>query len=68
MKTSNPYGANYTVKVPPDTISAQNRQAAGKAKARYPHGEAQPVDSQMRGGKGPMKTRALTPDSSPAGS
>jgi hypothetical protein len=68
MKTSNPYGANYDVKVPPETIAAQNKQAAGKAKARYPNGEAQPVDSQMKGGKGPMKIRALTPDSSPTGS
>lgn len=68
MKTSNPYGANFKVKVPPETISAQDSQAAGKAKARYPHGEAQPVNSQMGGGKGPMKTRALTPGSSPTGS
>jgi hypothetical protein len=66
--TSNPYGANFNVKVPPETITAQNSQASGKAKARYPNGEAQPVDSQAKGGKGPMKTRALTPGSSPTGS
>lgn len=67
MKTSNPYGANYPVKVPPETISAQDRQAAGKAKARYPHGEGQPVASKANT-SGPMKTRALTPGSSPSGS
>lgn len=67
MKTSNPYGANYPIKVPPETISAQDRQAASKAKARYPHGEAQPVDNKSMT-SGPMKTRALTPGSSPTGS
>ena len=34
MKTSNPYGANYAVKVPPETVSSELSKASGKAKAR----------------------------------
>jgi hypothetical protein len=67
MKTSNPYGANYPVKVPPETISAQDKQASGKAKALYKSGTLS-ADVTNGGGKGPMKTRALTPGSSPTGS
>ena len=32
MKTSNPYGANYRVKVPPETIQKEQSQASGKAR------------------------------------
>ena len=59
MKTSNPYGANDTVKVPPETISSEMSQAKSKAKARYPH---KPLGiSQSNGQAGKMKTRAYTP-------
>lgn len=66
MKTSNPYGANYTVKVPPETIQAETSQAKGKAKARYPHPPLQP--DQNNGQQGKMKRPAYTPGTSPAGS
>jgi hypothetical protein len=66
MKTSNPYGANYAVKVPPETIQKEMSQASGKAKARYPH---TPLGvSQANGQAGKAKVRALTPGTSPAGS
>lgn len=68
MKTKNPYGANDMVKVPPDTIENEMKQAGMKAKARYPH---KPLGtSQMNGemGKMGMKGRALTPGSTPSGS
>ena len=66
MKTSNPYGANYTVKVPPETIQAETSQAKGKARARYPHTPLQPEQSNGEAGK--MKRRALTPGTLPTGS
>jgi hypothetical protein len=66
MKTSNPYGANYQVKVPPETIQAEQSQANSKAKARYPHTPLSPSTKNNEAGK--MKTRALTPGTSPAGS
>ena len=66
MKTSNPYGANYQVKVPPETIQKEMSQASSKAKARYPHTPLGP--SQKNGEAGKMKTRAYTPGTSPAGS
>lgn len=66
MKTSNPYGANDTVKVPPETIQAEMRQAGGKAQARYP---SKPLGtSQKNGEMGKCKTRALTPGTTPTGS
>ncbi len=66
MKTSNPYGADDTVKVPPDTIQSEMKQAGGKAKARYPH---TPLGISTKNGEaGKVKTRALTPGTSPAGS
>jgi hypothetical protein len=66
MKTSNPYGANYPVKVPPETISAEMSQAGSKAKARYPH---KPLGiSQANGEAGKMKRPAMTPGTSPSGS
>jgi len=66
MKTSNPYGASDSVKVPPETIQAEMRQASGKATARYP---SQPLGiSQKNGESGKCKTRALTPGTSPTGS
>lgn len=66
MKTSNPYGANYNVKVPPETISSEMSQAGSKAKARYPHAPLSP--SQKNGEAGKMKRAAYTPGTSPAGS
>lgn len=66
MKTSNPYGANYTVKTPPETIQKEQSQASGKAKARYPHTPLGP--SQKNGEAGKMKRPAYTPDTTPAGS
>ena len=65
-KTSNPYGADYEVKVPPETIETANSQAKGKARARYPHKPLMP--EQTSGEKGKMKTRAYTPGAKPAGS
>lgn len=65
MKTSNPYGADYPVKVPPDTIQAEQAQAKGKAKARYPH---KPLGvNQTNGEAGKMKRPAYTPGG-PSGS
>ncbi|MBS0367667.1 MAG: hypothetical protein JSS57_00555 [Proteobacteria bacterium] len=67
MKTSNPYGANYQVKVPPETINSEMSQAGGKAKARYPSG----TPSNQPGGGGSTSgsfKRAYTPGTSPAGS
>lgn len=66
MKTSNPYGANYDVKVPPETINSEQSQAKSKAKARYPD---KPLSNQPGGGgKTSGKfTRAYTPGG-PAGS
>lgn len=66
MKTSNPYGANYQVKVPPETIQSEMSQAKGKATARYPHTPLSP--SQANGTMGKMKTRAMTPGTLPTGS
>lgn len=59
MKTSNPYGAGMSVKLPPETISSQTSAASGKAKARYPH---TPLGtSQANGSAGKMKKAAYTP-------
>ncbi len=66
MKTKNPYGANYQVKVPPETIQSEMSQAGSKAKARYPHTPLSP--SQENGQSGKMKRPAYTPGTSPAGS
>ena len=66
MKTSNPYGANYDVLVPPSTIEKEMSQAKGKAVARYPH---TPIPNQPGGNaktSGPFK-RAYTPGG-PSGS
>ena len=65
MKTSNPYGANDTVKVPPETISSEQSQAKSKAKARYPSKPLMP--SQANGQMGKMKRPAYTPGG-PSGS
>ncbi len=66
MKTSNPYGANDTVKVPPETIQSEMKMAGSKAKARYPH---KPLSTSTKNGEaGKVKTRALTPGTSPSGS
>lgn len=64
--TKNPYGANYTVKVPPETIQAEASQANSKAKARYPHTPLGPSQANSEAGK--MKRPAYTPGTSPAGS
>ena len=66
MKTSNPYGMNIPVKVPPETISKEMSQASGKARARYPHTPLGPGQSNGEAGK--MKRPAYTPDTTPAGS
>ena len=66
MKTSNPYGANYTVKSPPETIHNEQSKAASKAKARYPHPPLGP--GQANGQAGKMKRPAMTPGTSPTGS
>ena len=66
MKTSNPYGANYQVKVPPETISSEMSQASGKAKARYPD-TPRPANASGTGNAGKMKRPAYTPGG-PAGS
>jgi hypothetical protein len=66
MKTMNPYGANDTVRVPPETIQAERANAGSKAKARYPHKPLGP--SQANGEAGKMKRPAYTPGTSPAGS
>ena len=65
MKTSNPYGANMDVLVPPSTISKDRAQSGGKAKGRYPH---KPLSNSTKGGGGPIRTRAMTPGTSPSGS
>ena len=60
------YGANYDVKVPPETIQKEMAQANKKAKARYPN---KPLGNQPGGGgstSGKFK-RAYTPGG-PAGS
>ena len=67
MKTSNPYGANYAVKVPPETIQGEMSQAKGKAKARYPHTPLGNVPGGSANTSGSFK-RAYTPGTSPAGS
>lgn len=65
MKTSNPYKANDTYKVAPETITSELSKASGKAKARYPHS---PLGvNQSNGQAGKMKGRAFTPGG-PAGS
>lgn len=66
MKTKNPYGANYTVKVPPETIQSEMSQASGKARARYPNPPLGP--GQSNGEQGKMKRPAYTPGTSPSGS
>jgi hypothetical protein len=65
MKTSNPYGANYSVKVPPETINSEQSQASKKAKARYPNKPLGP--SVAISDSGQMKRRAYTPGG-PSGS
>ena len=66
MKTSNPYGANYPVKVPPETIQKEMSQASGKARARYPHSPLGPGMGNSSTGK--MKRPAYTPGTTPSGS
>ena len=51
MKTSNPYGMNIPVKVPPETISKEMSQASGKAKARYPHKPLGPSQANGEAGR-----------------
>lgn len=59
LNSPNVYGADGMVKVPPETIQAEMKQANGKAKARYPHAPLTP--STRNGSAGKMKTRAYTP-------
>jgi hypothetical protein len=68
MKTSNPYGANHTVKVPPETISNEMSKAGGKAKARYPHPPLGISQANSSAGKMQKSGRAMTPGTSPTGS
>lgn len=65
MKTKNPYGANYQVKVPPETIQSEMSQAGSKAKARYPNPPLGPGQKQPTTGQ--MGRRAYTPGG-PSGS
>lgn len=66
MKTSNPYGPGMAVKFPPDTITSELSKAGSKAKASYPH---MPLGANVSGNaSGKMKTRALTPGTTPTGS
>ena len=69
MKLKSPavYGTTgMSVKVPPETISAEQSQASGKARARYPH---TPLGvGQKNGEAGKMKRPAMTPGTSPTGS
>jgi len=69
MKTQHPatYGPGMSVKVPPETISAERSNAGSKAKARYPSGTA----TNQPGGGGSTSgsfRRAMTPGTSPTGS
>jgi hypothetical protein len=66
MKLSNPYGANGTVLVPPETIQKEQAQASKKARARYPDTPLGPGLGNPTTGK-PFK-RALTPGTTPTGS
>lgn len=67
MKTSNPYGMNLPVRMPPETITSETSKASSKAKARYPH---KALTNQPGGGAGSHGSfkRALTPGTSPTGS
>lgn len=67
MKTQNPYGANYQVKVPPETIQSEQSQAKSKATARYPHKPLSNIPGDGENTSGKFK-RAYTPGTSPAGS
>ena len=67
MKTSNPYGMNIPVKVPPETINGEMSQAGSKAKARYPHKPFGVTPGGGAGGTGSFK-RAMTPGTTPTGS
>jgi hypothetical protein len=66
MKTSNPYGANDQVKVPPETINNEQSKAGSKAKARYPHPH---IPNQPGGGGGTSGSfrKAYMPNGSPSG-
>jgi len=67
MKTQNPYGANYQVKVPPETIQGEMSQAKGKATARYPHKPLGVIPGGDDNTSGKFR-KAYTPGTSPAGS
>jgi len=67
MKTMNPYGANYQVRTPPETIQREQSQAGSKATARYPHPPLSPSQKNDEAGK-MGAARAYTPGTSPAGS
>jgi len=60
MKTKNPYGANYQVKVPPETIQGEMSQASGKAVARYPNKPLGNIPGGSADTSGKFK-RAYTP-------
>lgn len=66
MKTKNPYGAEYDVLVPPQTIEKEQAQASKKARARYPNPPLGPGLGDPETGK-PFR-RALTPGTTPTNS
>ena len=68
MKTSNPYGANMQVKVPPETVTGEMSSAGGKAVARYPHKPLGIVPGGGSASAGGSFKRALTPGTTPTGS
>ena len=66
LKTQNPYGANDTYKSEAEIIDHTLMKNGGKAKARFPH---KPLSTSVKNGQaGGIKTRALTPGSTPTGS
>jgi hypothetical protein len=69
LTTKNPYVASDTFKTDPDIISAELSKSGKKASARYPSGKS-PIEpgGGAGGNAGKMKTRALTPGTSPSGS
>ena len=69
LTTHNPYVPNETFLTDPDIISNELSIDGKKAKARYPSGKLgiEPGGGAS-GNAGKMKTRALTPGTSPTGS
>jgi hypothetical protein len=69
LSTKNPYAVTDTFKTDPDIISSELSKAGSKASARYPSGiQGNQPGGGAGGNAGKMKTRALTPGTSPTGS